>query len=112
MCIASCYLAIRFVRFPFVVISVVVLIAAFALLLTLAFVTNPELRILLMVVNALGLELVFFLIAVQLRSFSPTIRLALASARMWSCVAAFFSLRVILRACGALSPSLAPAMRR
>jgi hypothetical protein len=82
-------------------------LAAFALLVSLAIVANPELRILIMVVNALGLELMFFLLAIQLRSFSPTIRLALASARMWSCGAAFFSLRVILRVCGALSPGRA-----
>jgi hypothetical protein len=54
-------------------------IAAFGILVGLAFVTNPELRALLFVVDALGLELIFFLLAIQLRGFLPFIRSALAS---------------------------------
>jgi hypothetical protein len=82
-------------------------LAAFAILIWLAFVSNPELRVLLILVNSLGLELVFILIAIQLRTFIPVFAAALVSARLWCCVTLFFVLRAILRTFGVLMPGRA-----
>lgn len=55
-----------------------------------------------MVVDALGLELVFFLLAIQLREFLPAIRVSLLSICLWCCATSFFMLRGLLRASGAV----------
>jgi hypothetical protein len=82
-------------------------LAAFAILVYLAFVVNPELRVLLMLVNSLGLELVILVLATQLRSLLPAIHGAFASASLWTCAISFFILRSILRFLGALMPGRA-----
>jgi hypothetical protein len=79
-------------------------LAAFALLVWLAFVSNPELRILLVLVDSLGLELVFFLLLIQLRGLIPTIRAAAEPIWVRSCAISFLILRVVLRVFAALMP--------
>jgi ABC-type dipeptide/oligopeptide/nickel transport system permease subunit len=51
-----------------------------AILVGILIVANPELRVLLILVDALGLELVILILAIQLRGWLPAIRVVLKSA--------------------------------
>lgn len=82
-------------------------IAALVILAALVLVTSPELRALLLVVDALGLELVLFLVAVQLRGFLPIIRSVLVSVGSRCCAASIAGLRLLLRIFGAVLPGRA-----
>jgi hypothetical protein len=82
-------------------------LAAFAIIVWLIFVTNPELRLLLILVDSMGLELIFILLAIQLRGLLPMIRVTLMPAGLWCCSIAFCILRGTLRALGALLPGRA-----
>jgi hypothetical protein len=55
-------------------------LADLAILFALFFVLNPELRAFLFLVDFLSLELILFLVLIQLRSFLPIMALALNSA--------------------------------
>ena len=79
-------------------------LAAFALLVWLVFVSNPELRVLLILVDSLGLELVFILLAIQLRGLMPVVRAAVTAVCSWSCSISFLIVRVLLRTFAALMP--------
>lgn len=79
-------------------------LAAFVIIVWAAFASTPELRVLLVLVDSLGLELVFILLAIQLRSVLLMIRAALAPASFSSCPILFFLLRAALRSFGALMP--------
>jgi hypothetical protein len=78
-----------------------------AILSALFLVINPELRALLIVVDALSLELILFLLLIQLRGVLPIIAVALLSASRWCCVSSFCTLRGILRVFGAILPGRA-----
>jgi hypothetical protein len=82
-------------------------LAAVALLIGVVVVSNPELRALIIVVDALGLDLVCLLLAIQLRALLPIIRVAFMSACIWCCTTSFSALRGILCAVGASLPGRA-----
>jgi hypothetical protein len=82
-------------------------LAGFAILVWLVFVTTPELRALLIIVDSLGLEIVFLLLAIQLRTSLPFLKQAFLSIRLWSCVTSFFALRSFMRLFGLLLPARA-----
>jgi hypothetical protein len=75
-----------------------------AILLLLLIVTNPELRAALLVFNGLGLELVVFLIGLQLRSFMPASGILATQVRTFLCVAVYAILRAATRAMATLAP--------
>jgi hypothetical protein len=79
-------------------------LAAFALLVWLVFVSNPELRVLLILVDSLGLELVLLLLAIQLRVLLPMVRAVAVAVCARSCLIAFLILRIVLRAFAVLMP--------
>ena len=82
-------------------------LAGFAILVWLVFVTTPELRALLILVDSLGLEIVFLLLAIQLRTLLPFLVQAFVSFRLWSCITSFFILRSLIRLFGLLLPARA-----
>jgi hypothetical protein len=82
-------------------------IAAIAILAALILVMNPELRALLLAVDALGLELVFILFAVQLRGLLPILRSVLVWVGLRCCAASFAMLRISLQVFGAVLPGRA-----
>jgi hypothetical protein len=85
-------------------------LADLAILCALFIVINPELRVFLFLVDFLGLELIFFLVLIQLRSFLPITALALNSAGKWSCMVSFAACRGILRVFAALLPGRASTL--
>ena len=70
-----------------------------AVLLMLLLVVNPELQAFLLVANYIGLDLMIFFIAVQLRYLLPAIP---SHPRTFLCVAGYTVLRVTTRAIGLL----------
>jgi hypothetical protein len=79
-----------------------------AVLLMLLLVMNPELRAFLMVTNFIGLDLMIFLIAIQLRFLLTAAPSFLHPLRAMLCVAGYSTLRVATRLVVLL---LAPASR-
>jgi hypothetical protein len=77
-----------------------------AVLLLLLFVMNPELRAFLLGANFIGLDLMIFFIAVQLRYLLPAIPSYPYQKGNFLCVASYTTLRVTTRTIGLL---LAPA---
>jgi hypothetical protein len=69
-------------------------------------VLNPELRAFLLLANFIGLDLMIFFIAMQLRYSLPAIPSYLNPMRAFLCVAGFGALRITTRTIGLL---LAPA---
>lgn len=82
-------------------------IADLVILSCLIFVLNPELRALLILVDALSLELVLFLLLIQLRTLLPIVAMGLTSVSRWCCASWFFTLRSVLRVFGAILPGCA-----
>jgi hypothetical protein len=70
---------------------------AVVVLLMLLLVMNPELRVFLLVTNYIGVDLMIFFIALQLRYLLPAIPLLLRQMRAFLCVASFAILRGTLR---------------
>jgi hypothetical protein len=58
---------------------------------------NPELRAFLLVANFIGLDLMIFLIAIQLRNLLPVLPLSPHQMRTFLCVASYATLRVMIR---------------
>ena len=79
-----------------------------AVLLMLLLVMNPELRAFLLLANFIGLDLMIFLIAIQLQNLLPAIPPYPYRMRTFLCVASYTALRVTTRTIGLL---LAPAPR-
>ena|SRR5882757_5207143 len=77
-----------------------------AVLLMLLVVMNPELRAFLLVANFIGLDLMIFLIAMQLRYSLPAVPSFPHQMRTFLCVAGYTTLRVTTRMIALL---LAPA---
>jgi hypothetical protein len=77
-----------------------------AVLLMLLLVMNPELRAFLLVANFIGLDLMIFLIVIQLRYLLPAIPSYTYPMGSFLCVAVYTALRVSTRTIGLL---LAPA---
>jgi hypothetical protein len=77
-----------------------------AILLMLLLVMNPELRVFLLVTNFIGLDLMIFFIAIQLRDLLPAVALFPHQIRTFPCVASYTTLRVTTRMIALL---LAPA---
>ena len=77
-----------------------------AVLLMLLLVMNPELRAFLLLANFIGLDLMIFLIAIQLQNLLPAIPPYPYRMRTLLCVASYTALRVTTRTIGLL---LAPA---
>jgi hypothetical protein len=75
-----------------------------AILLALFLVLNPELRALLLVINGLGLELVIFLIGLQLRSLRPTVGILAMQVGTFLCGAVYKAFRGATRALALLAP--------
>jgi hypothetical protein len=75
-----------------------------AILGALFLVITPELRALLIVVDALSLELILLLLLIQLRGFLPIMEIALMVAGRWCCMTSFSAVRGILRVFGAFLP--------
>jgi hypothetical protein len=79
-----------------------------AVLLMLLLVMNPELRAFLWVANIIGLDLMIFFIAIQLRYLLPGVSSFPYQMRTFLCVASYTTLRVTTRMIALL---LAPAGR-
>jgi hypothetical protein len=79
-----------------------------AVLLMLLFVMNPELRAFLLLTNFIGLDLMIFFIAIQLRYLLPAVPSIQYSMRTFLCVAGYTTLRFATRVIALL---LAPADR-
>jgi hypothetical protein len=79
-----------------------------AVLLMLLLVINPELQAFLLVTNFLGLDLMIFFIAIQLRYLLPAVSSLPQQMPAFLCVASYTTLRVTTRMIGLL---LAPACR-
>jgi hypothetical protein len=77
-----------------------------AVLLMLLFVMNPELRAFLLVTNFIGLDLMIFFIAIQLRYLLPAVSSFPHQMPTFVCVASYTTLRVTTRTIALL---LAPA---
>jgi hypothetical protein len=77
-----------------------------AVLLMLVLVLNPELRAFLLLANFIGLDLMIFFIAIQLRYLLPALSSDLNPIGTFLCMAGFGTLRVTTRTIGLL---LAPA---
>ena len=73
-----------------------------AVLLMLLLVVNPELQAFLLVTNFIGLDLMLFFIALQLRHFLPAIYSYRLQPGSLLCVAGYSALRVTTRAIGLL----------
>lgn len=71
--------------------------ATVAVLLLLLLVMNPELRALLLVANFIGLDLMMFFIAIQLRDLLPAIPQYRYQMRTLLCLAGYAALRVTTR---------------
>src|SRR5580700_1615728 len=69
-----------------------------AVLLMLLLTMNPELRAFLLLANFIGVDLMIFLIAIQLRHLLPAIPLFSRQMRNFLCIAGFTTLRVTIRA--------------
>jgi hypothetical protein len=67
--------------------------ASVAILLLLIVVTNPELRAYLLLVNGVGLELMIFLIVLQLRFLIPSSGMLTMRAGTWLCLAVYAACR-------------------
>jgi hypothetical protein len=68
-----------------------------AVLLMLLLVMNPELRAFLLLANFIGVDLMIFFIAIQLRHLLPAIPSFPRQMRAFLCVASFTTLRVAIR---------------
>jgi hypothetical protein len=68
-------------------------VAAFAILVGILIVANPELRVLLILADALGLELVILILAIQLRGWLPAICVVLSACSRY-CEVPFLSFEV------------------
>jgi hypothetical protein len=68
-----------------------------AVLLMLLLIMNPELRAFLLLANFIGLDLMIFFIAIQLRNLLPAIHLFPHQMRTVLCVASYTALRVTIR---------------
>jgi hypothetical protein len=79
-------------------------LADLAILCCLIIVLNPELRALLILVEALSLELVLFLLLIQLRSLLPIMAMCFTRVFKWCCLSSFFILRGTVRMSGAILP--------
>jgi hypothetical protein len=79
-----------------------------AVLLMLLLVTNPELQAFLLLTNFIGLDLMIFLVAIQLRYLLPAIPSIQRPSRTFLCVAGYTTLRFATRMIALL---LAPADR-
>ena len=79
-----------------------------AVLVMLLLVMNPELRAFLLVANFIGLDLMIFFIAMQLRYLRPAVPSFPHQMRTFLCVAGYATLRVTTRTIALL---LAPACR-
>ena len=79
-----------------------------AVLLMLLFIINPELRAFLLLTNFIGLDLMIFFIAMQLRYLLPAVPSIQHPMRTFLCVASYTALRFATRVIGLL---LAPADR-
>lgn len=79
-----------------------------AVLLMLLLVMNPELRAFLLVANFIGLDLMIFFIAIQLRYLLPAVPSFQHPMRTYLCVASYTTLRCATRMIALL---LAPAYR-
>src|SRR3984885_15795671 len=79
-----------------------------AVLLMLLFVMNPELRAFLLLANFIGLDLMIFFFAIQLRHLQPAIASYPYQMGRFLCVASYTALRVTTRTIGLL---LVPAHR-
>jgi hypothetical protein len=79
-----------------------------AVLLMLLFVMNPELRAFLLLTNFIGLDLMIFFIAIQLRYLLPAVPSIQHRMRTFLCVASYTALRFATRMIALL---LAPADR-
>ena len=77
-----------------------------AVLLMLLLVMNPELRAFLLLANFIGLDLMIFFLAIQLRHLLPAIPSTLNQMGRFLCVGGYTALRVTTRTIGLL---LAPA---
>ena len=73
-----------------------------AVLLMLLLVMNPELRAFLLLANFIGLDLMIFFIAIQLRHLLPAVRSYPYPMRTFPCVAGYTALRVTTRTIGLL----------
>jgi hypothetical protein len=76
-----------------------------AVLLMLLIVMSPELQAFLLVANFIGLDLMIFFIAIQLRHLLPAVPSFLYRMRTCLCVAGYTSLRVTTRMIGLLLAS-------
>jgi hypothetical protein len=74
----------------------------FAVLLMLLLVMNPELRAFLLLANFIGLDLMIFFIAIQLRYLLPAIPSYPFRMGNFLCVASYTALRVTTRSIGLL----------
>jgi hypothetical protein len=81
---------------------------AVAVLLMLLFVMNPELRAFLLLTNFIGLDLMIFFFAIQLRYLLPAVSSIQHPERTFVCVAGYATLRFATRMIALL---LAPADR-
>jgi hypothetical protein len=70
---------------------------AVAILLMLLLVMNPELRAFLLVANFIGVDLMIFFIAMQLRDWLPTVPSFAHPMRTFLCVASYTALRITTR---------------
>jgi hypothetical protein len=68
-----------------------------AVLLMLLLVMNPELRAFLLITNLIGLDLMIFFIAIQLRYLLPAVPSLPHPMRTFLCVASYTTLRVTMR---------------
>jgi len=81
---------------------------AVAILLMLVLVMNPELRVFLLLTNFIGLDLMIFFIAIQLRFLLPAVASFQHPMRTFLCVVSYTTLRFATRMFALL---LAPADR-
>jgi hypothetical protein len=79
-------------------------LGAAALVVALVLVANPELRALLMLAEAVGLEALVLLVVAQLRFYAPVLVAALRPSMAATCQATLFSLGAVTRVVGLLSP--------
>jgi hypothetical protein len=79
---------------------------AAAILLMLVFVMNPELRAFLLIANFIGLDLMIFIVVLQLRYLLPAVPSFPHQMRTFMCVASYTTLRITTRT---ISLLLAPA---
>jgi len=68
-----------------------------AVFLMLLLVINPELRAFLLITNFIGLDLMIFFIAIQLRDLLPAAPLFVTQMRTFLCVAGYATLRATTR---------------